>query len=61
MLRSEDTETDLSIWILTEIPGIFSLMASTHFLYQKEATPESDAIRENPANSDEPGFQLSCF
>ena len=29
IFRSKETETDLSIWILTEISGIFGIMAST--------------------------------
>ena len=32
---SEETETDLSIWIPTEISGIFGIMASTHWDLQK--------------------------
>ena len=29
IFRSEETETDLSIWIPTEISGIFGIMEST--------------------------------
>ena len=31
IFRSEETETNLSIWIATEISGIFGIMASTHY------------------------------
>ena len=35
IFRSEETETDLSIWIPTEISGIFGIMESTHGLFIK--------------------------
>ena len=35
IFRSEETETDLSIWIPTEISGIFGIMESTQRLYER--------------------------
>ena len=36
IFRSEETETDISIWILTEISGIFGIMESAPYLTSKD-------------------------
>ena len=48
IFRSEETETNFSIWIPAEISGIFSIMESTQWKYL------SKIERHFPIKSDQP-------
>ena len=57
IFRSEETETDLSIWIPAEISGIFGKMASTHNCsYTKMTMPMKSLELHHPQPTENTKF-----